>query len=252
MIRLGITGTDTGVGKTVVGTALLSLLRRRGLRVAGMKPVETGVVAGGPETDAARLHGAAGGVDPMGDVCPVVLPEPLAPWVAARRAGATVEVERLDRSFARLCHDRDAIVVEGAGGLLVPLTREIAFDDLFRRWELDVVVVAGNRLGVLNHTLLTVRAARAAALPVRGVVLNELSPDRAGAAERSNPDALAELLGDVPVVVFPWIADPRNHDHLARAAEESGLARLLPLASEPPPGILDPPNGRSAATSTRV
>jgi dethiobiotin synthetase len=232
MIRLGITGTDTGVGKTVVSTALLTLLRRRGLRTAGMKPAETGVAAGDPASDAARLRAAAGGTDPMHNVCPIVLPEPLAPWVTARRAATAIDVDQLDRSFARLCHDRDAIVVEGAGGLLVPLTRELAFDGLFRRWELDVVIVAGNRLGVLNHTLLTVRAARAAGLPVRGVVLNQLSPDKPGVAEQTNLEALSELLPDLPVLAFPWLTELEDHARVAHAAEQSALGGLLPT-SEP-------------------
>ncbi|HEV2130681.1 MAG TPA: dethiobiotin synthase [Longimicrobiaceae bacterium] len=243
MIGLGVTGTDTGVGKTVISTALLALLHRRSLRVAGMKPVETGVAVGDPESDAARLRAAAGGTDPMDDVCPIVLPEPLAPWVAARRANTRVDLERLDRAFVRLCGDRDVVVVEGAGGLLVPLTRVVAFDDLFRRWKLEVVVVAGNRLGVLNHALLTVRAARASGLPVRGVVLNQLSTACPGTAERTNRDALVELLPDVPVVTFPWVSDPRDHDRLVSAAEASGLAELLPAVSGPPPGTVGQPGG---------
>lgn len=243
MIRLGITGTDTGVGKTVVSTALLTLLRRRGLRSTGMKPAETGVEAGDPASDAARLRAAAGGTDPMDDVCPTVLPEPLAPWVTARRAGTTIEVDQLDRSFARLCHDRDAIVVEGAGGLLVPLTRDLAFDGLFRRWELNVVIVAGNRLGVLNHTLLTVRAARAAGLSVRGVVLNQLSSDNSGVAERTNLEALSELLPDLPVLAFPWLTDLQDYARLVHAAEESGLAGLLPTTKPSSATRTDRPEG---------
>lgn len=192
MIRLAITGTDTGVGKTVVAAALLTRLRERGLRVAGMKPVETGV--------------AAGGTDRFTDVCPLVLPEPLAPWVAARRAGVGVDLNRLDAAFHRLSERRDAVVVEGAGGLLVPLSRNAAFADLFRRWNLDVVVVAANRLGAINHTLLTVEAARAAGLTVRGVVLNTLAPGKAGVAESTNREILAELLPEIPVLSFPWIA----------------------------------------------
>jgi dethiobiotin synthetase len=227
MIRLGVTGTDTGVGKTVVGAALLTLLRGRGLRVGAMKPVETGVAPGDPESDAARLRAAAGSVDAPEEVCPIVLPDPLAPWIAARRAGRAVDLELLDRAFGRLCAGRDAVLVEGAGGLLVPLTPELAFDGLFRRWALEVVVVAGNRLGVINHTLLTVRAARAAGLRVRGVVLNALSPDSCGAAEQTNRSALAELLPELPVIPFPWLANPEDPALRAAAAEESGLLALV-------------------------
>ncbi len=167
MIRLGVTGTDTGVGKTVIASALVALLRARGLRVAAMKPIETGVVPGAP-SDAARLRTAAGGEDPPGDVCPISYAEPLAPLVAATRAGRPVDLSVLDAAFARLAAGRDAIIVEGAGGLRVPLTQQVSFAELFARWRLGVVIVAANRLGAINHVLLTVDAARAAQLPDRG------------------------------------------------------------------------------------
>lgn len=225
MIRLAITGTDTGVGKTVVAAALLARFRERGLRVAGMKPVETGVAAGDPESDAARLRAAAGGTDRFTDVCPLVLPEPLAPWVTARRAGVDVDLDRLDAAFQRLSERRDVVVVEGAGGLLVPLSRDVTFADLFHRWNLDVVVVAANRLGAINHTLLTVRAALGANLRVRGVVLNDVAPQTSGTAEASNRGVLAELLPGIPVLPFPWLTP---HADPAATAEQNGLDYLCP------------------------
>lgn len=232
-IRLGVTGTDTGVGKSVVSAAIVAMLRGRGLRVAAMKPAETGLAPDAPDSDAALLRAAAGGGDPIDLVRPFLLPEPLAPWVAARRAGTAVDLPLLDDAFARLSADRDAVVVEGAGGLLVPLTAEMAFDGLFARWGLDVVVAAGNRLGVLNHTLLTARAAEAAGLRVRCVVLNELAPpDPADVARATNFDALRELLAPIPVAAFPHAADardPRSLPALAAAAEAAGLAGILGL-----------------------
>jgi len=199
MIRLGVTGTDTGVGKTVIATALVGLLRGQGLRVAAMKPVETGVVPGVP-SDAERLRAAAGDVDPLRDVCPVTFAEPLAPLVAAQRARRVVDLDALEIAFARLTRDRDAIVVEGAGGLLVPLTAQLSYADLFARWRLDVVIVAENRLGALNHTLLTVSAARSAGLRVRGVVLNSTGAREHDLAMETNLASLRELLPHVPVM----------------------------------------------------
>ncbi|HEV2179470.1 MAG TPA: dethiobiotin synthase, partial [Gemmatimonadaceae bacterium] len=122
MIRLGVTGTDTGVGKTTVSRALVGLMRADGRRVAAMKPVETGVLIDDPASDARALAVAAGNGASMRDVCPIALHEPLAPWMAARRAGRTLTLHPLDESFHRLTRDIDAIVVEGAGGLLVPIT----------------------------------------------------------------------------------------------------------------------------------
>lgn len=227
MIRLAVTGTDTSVGKTYVSTVLLALMRRKGLRVAAMKPVEAGVTADDPSSDAMRLRHAAGEDDPLEHVRPVLIAEPLAPWVALGRAGGTVDLDALDAAYRALSGGRDAVVVEGAGGLLVPLTRELAFDGLFVRWGLDLVVVAGNRRGTLNHTMLTVRAAHDAGLRVRGVVLNALGPESKGIAERTNLEALLELLDPVPVVPFPWIRKDRPLDYALEIAEENGFGRLI-------------------------
>lgn len=233
MIRLAVTGTDTGVGKSVISATLLSWLRGRGLHVAGMKPVETGVLPRASRSDARLLHAAAGGRDRIEDVCPFILPEPLAPWIAARRAGISIDLESLDRAFIHLTEGRDVVVVEGAGGLLVPLTRTVAFDALFRRWNLDVVLVAGNRLGVINHTLLTLQAARAAGLHVRGVVLNALSPRHSELAEATNHQVLIDMVPNLPVIPFPWLDQPGDLDRLAEAARRCGLEQLID-ASAPP------------------
>ncbi|HEY0026150.1 MAG TPA: dethiobiotin synthase [Longimicrobium sp.] len=227
MIRLGITGTETSVGKTYVGTVLLGLMRRGGMRVAGMKPIETGVKADDPASDALRLRDAAGADDSIDLVRPLLLTEPLAPWVTLSRSGGVLDLNALDAAYRSLCEGRDGIVVEGAGGLLVPLTRDLAWDGLFVGWDLDLVIVAGNRLGALNHTMLTVRAAHDAGLRVRGVVLNNVSPDRPGIAERTNLEALAELLEPIPVLPFPWIRKDRPLDYALDIADENGFATLI-------------------------
>src|SRR4051794_21451453 len=126
---IAVTGTDTGVGKTVVATAIIAALRERGLRVAPMKPIETG---GGD--DAERLLHAAGGTHPLALVRPIAFAEPLAPLVAARRARAPIDPGVLDAAFQRLAASVDVVVVEGAGGLLVPITEEESYATLFRRW----------------------------------------------------------------------------------------------------------------------
>jgi dethiobiotin synthetase len=237
MIRLGITGTDTGVGKTYLSTVLLTLLRRRGMSVAAMKPVETGVKADDPASDAMRLRDAAGAKDPIERVRPLLLAEPLAPWVALARSGGTVDLAALDHAYNELAEGRDAILVEGAGGLLVPLTRDLAYDGLFVGWGLDLIVIAGNRLGTINHTLLTVRAAHDTGLRVRGVVLNALGPEPGGIAERTNLEALAELLEPVPVLPFPWIRKDRPLDYAADIAEENGFDKLIAQRVAPPPVV---------------
>jgi dethiobiotin synthetase len=206
LIRFGVTGTDTGVGKTVVACALIGALRDRGLSVAAMKPVETGVE--GEPADARLLSEAAGGQDALDDVCPERFDEPLAPWVAARRAGRTIALPVLEAARTRLEAGRDALVVEGAGGLLVPIADGITYDLLFRRWRLDCIIVAANRLGAVNHTLLTVRAALAAGLRVRAVVLNTVSADKPTVAEQTNLDTIRRFVPETNVLTFPHHGSP--------------------------------------------
>ncbi|HEX6808522.1 MAG TPA: dethiobiotin synthase [Gemmatimonadaceae bacterium] len=231
MIRLGVTGTDTGVGKTTVSRALLGLMRADGLRVSAMKPVETGVTVNDPASDARALAAAAGTGASMRDVCPVALDEPLAPWMAARRAGRTLAMNPLDESFHRLIRDVNAILVEGAGGLLVPITETDTYLTLFQRWSLDAIVVAANRLGVINHTRLTVQALRDAGVRLLGVVLNETDGAAPDVARRTNHDALQTLLPDTPVVSFPWLPSPADDSSVARAAAASGLRDVIARAA---------------------
>ncbi len=232
-VRLGVTGTDTEIGKTVVSCALAAIARARGLRRAVMKPVETGVLArtrvDGPSmrSDAERLRSAAGVDDAIERIRPIALVEPLAPMVAARRAGITLDLALLDDTFAELGADRDVIIVEGAGGLLVPITPTMHFGHLFARWHCDLVVVAGNRLGVINHTLLTVQAAEAAGVRVRAIVLTSLTGRDASVAEATNFDALTSLLPHIRCYRFPWVDRWEDPDALAAAAEGTGLADLL-------------------------
>ena len=232
LLRYGITGTDTGIGKTVVTCALAARARQLGLRVAAMKPVESGiddrvVTDGGPASDAERLQMAAGEDDPLPLIRPYVLGEPLAPMVAARRAGIDIDLTVLDDARTKLCESRQLLLVEGAGGLLVPITPACSMLDLFARWQCSLIVVAGNRLGVLNHVMLTVRAAEAANLPVRAIILTQYTERDAGVAEATNFDALVTLLPRYPILRFPWIDRTDDMGALAVAAEGTGLDALL-------------------------
>ncbi len=234
-LRVAVTGTDTGVGKTLVTCALVAALRAQGAAVAAMKPVETGVRERHAGTDAARLHHAAGGRGAPDDVCPVTYAEPLAPLVAADRAGRPVDWGRIDAARRRLEAGADALVVEGAGGLLVPFAREgdeiVDFATIAGRWRLDVVVVAADRLGVLNHTLLTVREAARRGVRVRAVVLNAVRPAPADVAEVTNRGVLEVLLAPVPVLASPYVPPEAQGDLARLAAIGAPLAALL----RPPP-----------------
>lgn len=170
MSAIFVTGTDTNVGKTYVACALALALRRAGRRVAVAKPVETGVAD--QPNDALRLKEAAGDESSLDDVCPLRFRAPLAPTAAARLERRSIDVDALTAWIETRRRGADVLIVEGAGGLLVPLSGTVTFADLAVRCGLPVLIVAANRLGTVNHTALTARVAMAAHLDVRGFVLS--------------------------------------------------------------------------------
>ncbi|HYB12678.1 MAG TPA: dethiobiotin synthase [Myxococcota bacterium] len=188
MPGLFITGTDTGVGKTVVACVLARGLRRRGLDVGVMKPVETGVAADGPR-DAQALQAAAGSADALAEICPVALPLAAAPAVAAAEAGTWIELSQLKDRFKRLAARHEWMIVEGAGGLLVPISGAVTMADLAAELRLPLVVVARARLGTINHTRLTLEAAAARGLRLAGVVVSHAD----GPLSMADSANLAEL-----------------------------------------------------------
>ena len=196
-----VTGTDTGVGKTLVACAIIRALRRRGVDVGAMKPVETGVGEAGP-LDALALRAAAGDLDALEEVCPQRFALATAPTIAAEREGREVDGEALDAAFARLAARHEFLVVEGAGGLLVPVTSSADMRDLAVRWSLPLVVVARAALGTLNHTRLTLEAAARAGLEVAGLVISHadgpLSPADTANLAGLLADPGAPLLGVIP------------------------------------------------------
>jgi dethiobiotin synthetase len=228
-----ITGTDTGIGKTTVACGIAATLRRRGMRVGVLKPAETGCVSG-PDgrpwpDDALRLAFFSGCAAPLDDICPYVLRDPLAPAVAAAREGVTIDVERIERAYARIAAVHEVTLVEGAGGLLVPLTERLSFADLALRLELPLLVVVGNRLGAINHALLTVRHAQTLGLRVIGYVLNALAAERDLAAEL-NAAVLREGLGE-PLGELPYLGSVSmtERDRLRLADECARAVRLSML-----------------------
>ncbi len=225
-IRIGVTGTDTGVGKTVVTCAIITALQSVGLRAAGMKPIETG-----GSDDAQRIRAASGNAEhPLNRTGPIVLPEPLAPLIAARRAHVELDFALLDSTFRALELASDAIIVEGAGGLLVPFTANETFASLCQRWSLDLIIVAANRLGVINHTLLTVEAAQARGLNIRAIVLNSNTTERSPSVpEQTNRALLQELLEGIPVIEFPH--SPTAGPELITASNT--LLEVLGVAAPP-------------------
>ncbi len=194
-----ITGTDTGVGKTFIGAVLAAALVKRGVDVGVMKPVETGCADMKPE-DALILKTAAGVKDPIGMVCPAIFREPLAPLVAARIENREVDVGGIMAAYRELASRHKMMIVEGAGGIMVPVTSNRLMVDLVIEMGLPLLLVAPDRLGCINHVMLTLEAARRVELEVLGIVLNQI--DREGDLSRhSNADIIEELSVYRPVVI---------------------------------------------------
>ena len=209
MIGCFVTGTDTGVGKTLVSTGLLHALAPHHRRVVGMKPVAAGVVPWGEDwasEDAIALRSASTLAVPPALDNPVLLLDPLSPHIAAERAGVQIDIAAIVRSYQALAAQADAVVVEGAGGFHVPLTDTQTGADLAQALALPVVLVVGMRLGCLNHALLTAEAIRARGLTLAGWVANRIDPGMAAADDNIaflRQRLGAPLLADIPHSTTP-------------------------------------------------
>lgn len=187
-----VTGTDTGVGKTTVAVALLGAARRLGFSTAAVKPAESGCEEHTGElvaADAVRL----------GAVCCYKLRDPVAPNVAAQREGVEIDLAVIDQAVAAQ-RESDLLLVEGAGGLMVPLTEQLDMAGLASRLGLPLIVVARDALGTINHTVLTVEAARSRNLGIAGIVLSGTVPGTQSEAQR-NATEIRRLLGPEPRIL---------------------------------------------------
>lgn len=195
-MNLFLTGTDTNAGKTFVATRMVRALRKAGRDCVPMKPI-----CCGDRTDAELLHAACDAAIPLNDINPVWLRTPAAPYTAAMVENRTVDLDLIRDTFARLRAAHGSVIVEGVGGWRVPIARDYFVGDLARDLGLPVAVVVANRLGALNHALLTIESVRAAGLQCAGVVWNQVRPgtEEEGVALATNRAILEELSG-VPVL----------------------------------------------------
>lgn len=219
-----VTGTDTDCGKTIIAGGIARALHKKGFNVGVMKPVATW---GNParelgsrhrwiSEDALHLRQAAATSDSLDLINPLCYKAALAPWVAARLERKTVDTDRIMNAYRQLCGRHDFMVVEGVGGIMVPLKREFFVIDLIARMRLAAIVVAHPNLGTLNHTLMTVTMLKNAGIPLAGVVMNNYQGKTR--AEQTNPHVLQKIL-DRKILVVPH--------NPAYKSEFDGLATLL-------------------------
>jgi dethiobiotin synthetase len=226
---LFITGTDTGVGKTIVTAALAIVLRRRGTDVGVMKPVATGCVRrreGLVSEDAEFLAQAADAPESLDEIAPIRLAEPLAPTVAAARAGRPLDLEPMWAAWRRLSATHEIMLVEGIGGILCPVTPAESVADLAKGFGLPLVVVARATLGTINHTAMTVEAARSRGLEVAGIIINRYDRDLEDVAQLTAPDEIQRVTG---APVLGLVPDDKSTDFASAAVGNDVLAAVLQI-----------------------
>jgi len=218
-----ITGTDTGVGKTVVTVALIKAIGRLGFSVGGMKPIESGCLHEGDilvPPDGMFIRTAAHMEEDIRHITPCCFRSPLAPLPASEIEGISVDFEKIKKAFADLSRKYDVVIVEGIGGLLVPITRDYSVIDMARDIDLPVIVVTRPTLGTINHTLLTVNYAIKEGVQVAGIVINYNQPPENSLAERTNREILKQI-SPVPVIgIFPYLTDMESAT-IEKASEET-------------------------------
>jgi len=209
-----ITGTDTGVGKTVIAAALIRVLGFLGLKTGAMKPVESGCAREGKiliPSDGMLLKHMAHMQEPVTQVTPCCFESPLAPLPASDLEKKSISIAEIKKAFYRLYTHDNAVIVEGIGGLMVPLRENYFVVDLAKQMELPLVVVAKPGLGSINHTMLTVNYALKEGLKVAGIIINYSHPPENSLAEETNPQLLKQIC-PVPLIgIFPYLENLDEH-----------------------------------------
>jgi len=209
-----ITGTDTGVGKTVIAGAVIKAIHALGINVCGMKPIETGCSVIGSSlypSDGMFLKKVAGMDENINQITPYCFETPVAPSLASEMEGRPVNIDSIVEKFHDLLQRYQAVVVEGVGGILVPIRKDYFVIDLIKELGLPVIVVARPTLGTLNHTLLTVNYALKEGIRVSGVVVNFTRRPEGTVAENTNPLILRQLCPAPVLGVFPYLDNLETH-----------------------------------------
>lgn len=224
-----ITGSDTDVGKTVVAGALAAAIKAQGMNVGVMKPVSTGVKKFDGQLisdDARYLKEIVGSKDEEDLINPIRLEPPLAPTLAARQTGTNIKLEKVWSAFQELLSRHDFLVVEGIGGLLVPIDEHLLVADMASKMDLPIVIVCKHCLGAINHTLLTVECAKGRNLRIKGIIVNMLNNGEAFVTEIEK-HTLLPILGTIPFYKNISVADCAFGDIVHYFQQEMNIARIM-------------------------
>ena len=219
-MSLFLTGTGTGVGKTFVAIELLHWLRAHGIRAAGMKPI-----CCGDREDARRLLAASAEGISIEELNPVWLQSPVAPSVAAQIEQVEIDLGKIQNCFRNLSERFDTVIVEGVGGWLVPITTNLFVGDFAKQLDLPVAIVAENRLGCLNHILLTLESVQRRGLVCAGVILKSANGPT-DLAQSTNETELRRLLASVNLVVIDERTEPNWAEIFAKTEQPDVFRKL--------------------------
>jgi dethiobiotin synthetase len=224
-----ITGTDTGVGKTIITAALIKLISCPGFRTGGMKPIESGCLQQGDllvPSDGMFIKTIAHMEENIGQITPYRFKSPLAPLPASEIEGITVDFKKIRKAFADLSEKYDVVIIEGIGGLLVPITKNYFVIDMAKDFNLPLIVVSRPSLGTINHTMLTVNYALKEGLRVAGIIINYSQPPENTLAETTNPEIIKQI-SPVPVIgIFPYLTDMKSSTIEKAAGENIDISIL--------------------------
>lgn len=213
-----VTGTDTGVGKTFISCIIAECLGKEGINVGVLKPVETGCKERKDfivPSDGISLKKAAGVNDYLDLIVPYRFRAPLAPFMAAQLEGKKIDIRRIKRSFLNLSKKHSFIIIEGAGGLLVPITKSYTYLNLIKNIGIPVIVVAANKLGVINHTLLTLNCLKENKINTLCVILNN-TQNQKDIAQKTNLSVLQRLLTGIKIIELPFNPDEKSKKKIVK------------------------------------
>ncbi len=217
-----ITGTDTGVGKTTITTAIAAVLRKRGIDVGVMKPVATGVPTkiGFRSEDVMLLHNAAMTNDDEKIINPIFLPLPASPYDAAKILNTEIDVTTVFEAYKHLVMSHQTVLVEGIGGIMTPITRNFFVADMIKCMGLEAIVITRSTLGTINHTMMTIEICKKYQIPVKGLIINYVD-EKNGPVEKNAPSTLHEL-SDLPILgIIPFVKDYQKLEVMADAVERN-------------------------------
>jgi dethiobiotin synthetase len=217
-----ITGTDTGVGKTVITASIAACLKKRGIDVGVMKPIATGTPqkAGLRSLDVSLLREASGVKDSEEMINPVFLPLPISPYDATKILGLPVDMPIVFEKFQALMKAHQILLIEGIGGIMTPITRNFFVADMIKTMGLETIIVTRSTLGTLNQTVMTFKMCKEYQIPVKGFIVNYFD-EKGTPAERNAPTTLHELTGLPLLGIIPFVRDYQKLDTMIGVVEKA-------------------------------